>query len=189
MIKNIVVLFSGSGTNLENIIKTIHLKTFNSIQINIVQAITNNPNAGGIKICEENEIPYKIINHKDFNTRDDFDDFLAKHILTLEPDLVVLAGFMRILGNEFTSKINNAINLHPSLLPLFKGANAIQDTYEAGSKMGGVTLHYVSEELDGGEIIDQISCEVSPSFYEFFSNIRLLEYKILRTNIIQLLTN
>lgn len=187
MIKKIVVLFSGSGTNLECIIKTIHGKTFNGIQIDIEEAITNNPDASGIEICKENNIKFKIIDHKTYSSRDEFDLALSSYIISLSPDLVVLAGFMRILGTNFTSKINNAINLHPSLLPLFKGANAIRDTYDSNMRVGGVTLHYVNGELDGGDIIDQLSCDKSESYFEFFSQIRLLEYEILRENIVELL--
>ncbi len=172
--KRIVILFSGNGSNLEAIANKLHGKS-----LTIAKAITNNPEAGGIERAKRYGIPVQIINHKDFKSREAFDQKLVEEIEKVAPDLVVLAGFMRILTPVFTSRIKNALNVHPSLLPLFKGANALRKSYESGMRVAGVTVHWVSEELDGGEIIDQ-SCfhRENESFEEFEAKIHTLEHEL-----------
>ena len=117
-LKKIAILFSGEGSNLENLIIKLHQK--NAI---VVAAITNNPHAKGIQKAENLGIEVKILNHKEFDSRELFDTKLVEIIQSLNVDLTVLAGFMRILTPIFTDQIK-AINIHPSLLPLFKGAIA-----------------------------------------------------------------
>ncbi len=189
MIKNIVVLFSGNGTNLEAIIKELHNKTFNNIRFNVL-AITNNPNAYGIKRAKEYGITPKIIDHRKFAKREDFDKVLVEEILKLNPSLVALAGFMRILTPIFTQKIKNAINIHPSLLPLFKGANAIKESFNSQMKVAGVTIHRVTQELDSGEIIAQ-ECfnKENLSFMEFEAKIHQIEHLLYPKTILKLLVN
>ena len=170
--KRIVVLFSGKGSNLENIAKKLpHIK--------IEKAITNNPKAPGIERAKEVGIDVEVIDHRKFATREAFDEVLVRSIKAVNPDLVVLAGFMRILTPIFTSAIKNAINIHPSLLPLFKGAKAIERSYKSDMKVAGVTVHWVSEELDSGAIIDQ-ACfhRENESFEEFEAKIHALEYEL-----------
>ena len=190
LIKNIVILFSGEGTNLENIIKKVHNKKFGDIKIVVSKAITNNPKAKGIIRAKKYDIKVEIIDHKKFLKREDFDKELVKIIKDENPDLVVLAGFMRILTEVFTKNIKNAINIHPSILPLFKGANAIKRSYESPMKVAGVTVHRVSEEVDGGEILDQ-ECfkKEEMSFKEFEKKIHEIEYKIYPKVIVSILTN
>ena len=170
--KKIVILFSGNGSNLEAIAKKLHGKS-----LVIAKAITNNPQAKGIQRAKGYKIPVQIIDHRDFPSREAFDQKLVEAIEEADPDLVVLAGFMRILTPIFTRRIKRAINIHPSLLPLFKGANALQRSYESGMRVAGVTVHWVSEELDGGEIIDQ-ACfhRNNESFEEFEAKIHALEH-------------
>lgn len=190
MSKNIVILFSGNGTNLENIIKKVHNKEFNGVKVEVSLAITNNPNANGIKRAKKHGVDVKIIDHKNFSSREEFDKELVKVIKEINPDLVVLAGFMRILTPVFTKNIKNAINIHPSLLPLFKGANALKRSYESSMKVAGVTIHRVSEELDSGEILEQ-ECfhREDESFEEFENKIHNLEHKLYPKVIVKLLSD
>ncbi len=189
-LKKLVVLFSGEGTNLENIIKKLHKKEFEGKKIEIVKAITNNPHAKGIEKAKNYEIEVEVIDHRNFSSREEFDEILVKSIKKVNPHLVILAGFMRILSPVFTSNIKNAINIHPSLLPLFKGANAIKKSFESQMKVAGVTVHRVSDELDSGEILDQ-RCfhRDNESFEEFEKKIHQLEYELYPKVIKNLLIN
>ena len=187
-IKRVAILFSGEGSNLENIVKKLHKKTINDLHIEVVVAICNKENAKGIDRCKRLKIPSVIIKHKEFNSREDFDKELVHILSTHSVDLAVLAGFMRILTPTFTENVK-AINLHPSLLPLFKGINAIERSYESDMKVAGVSVHFVSSELDGGEIIAQkcFQKEDSMSFEEFKAKIKELEYELLPQAIIKIL--
>jgi phosphoribosylglycinamide formyltransferase-1 len=145
----IAVLFSGKGTNFAHIVKTLHKK-----ECEVVFALTNNPEAEGILVAQEYGIPYGVVEPKNFDSREAYDAVVVKTLKRYKPDLTVLAGFMRILTPIFTENIK-AINLHPSLLPRHKGLNAIEKSYEDRYDEGGVSIHYVSSELDGGEVILQ----------------------------------
>lgn len=182
--KKIVLLFSGEGSNLANLIEKIHTK--HGV---IVCAITNNPNAGGITKAKAANIPVEVCDHTLFDSRESYDTALVEMIKEYNPDLVVLCGFMRILTPVFTSQIK-AINLHPSLLPAFKGAHAIERSFESDEILCGVSVHWVSDELDGGEIILQKSFTKKPNenLEEFTAKIRAIEYEILPQSIIYLLT-
>ncbi|WP_201333190.1 phosphoribosylglycinamide formyltransferase [Nitratiruptor sp. YY09-18] len=171
--KKIVILFSGNGSNLENIAKKLHGK------VEVAAAITNNPQAYGIQRAKRLGIPIEIIDHREFPSRESFDEVLVQTIKQYNPDLVVMAGFMRILSPIFTKNIKNAINIHPSLLPLFKGAKAIEKSYASDMKVAGVTVHWVNDELDGGKIIDQ-ACfhREDESLEEFAAKIHELEYNL-----------
>ncbi len=181
--KKIVALFSGEGTNLANLIEKIHLK-----HAVITCAITNNPNAGGIAKAKLANIPVEVCNHREYTSREDYDQALVKLIEEYNPDLVVLCGFMRILTPFFTTKIK-AINLHPSLLPAFKGARAIERSFESNETICGVSVHWVSDELDGGAIILQKKFTKNPAdtLEEFSAKIREIEHEILPLSVIQIL--
>lgn len=181
--KKIVALFSGEGTNLANLIEKIHQQ-----HGLIVCAITNNPNAGGIAKAKTANIPVGICNHTLFDSRESYDTALVEMIQKYNPDLVVLCGFMRILTPIFTTKIK-AINLHPSLLPAFKGARAIERSFESAETICGVSVHWVSDELDGGAIILQKSFTKNPAdtLEEFSAKIREIEHEILPLSVIQIL--
>lgn len=172
--KKIIVLFSGKGSNLQNL---IHVLPQN---IEIVATITNKPNAGGITKANHANIPVYVLEHTGFHSREAFDDALVTMIQNIEHDLVVLAGFMRILTPNFTNHIRS-INLHPSLLPLFKGAKAIEKSFESDEKEGGVSVHWVSSELDGGEIILQkaVAKEAHDTLDSFTTKIQACEYELL----------
>jgi phosphoribosylglycinamide formyltransferase-1 len=161
-LKKIVILFSGEGSNLENLIQKLHQKS-----VRVEGAITNNPNAKGIQKAQNLGVAVTILNHKEFNSREAFDTKLVEIIQGLEVDLTVLAGFMRILTPIFTDQIK-AINIHPSLLPLFKGANALERSFESEMKVGGISVHEVVTEIDGGKIIMQKCFNKSDMDFETF---------------------
>ena len=179
----IIILFSGEGSNLLNIIETLHLK-----QVEVVAAITNRPNASGIAKAKAHHVPVEVIDHTLFDTRESFDAKLLESIASYRPDLVVMAGFMRILTPIVTDNIR-AINVHPSLLPLFKGGNAIVKSFESSETDGGISVHYVSSELDGGEVIAQASFNKAEgeTLESFTQKIRNLEHKLLPATITQIL--
>ena len=147
--KKIAVLFSGKGSNFAHIVNTLHQQ-----ECSVVVALTNNPNAEGIKVAKEASIPLEIIDPKAYESREAFDTAVVERLKQYSPELTVLAGFMRILTPVFTEQIKS-INLHPSLLPRHKGLNAIEKSYDDGYSDGGVSVHYVTSELDGGEVILQ----------------------------------
>ena len=187
-IKRVAVLFSGSGSNLEALLEKLHNKVFNGTKIEIALTITNKKDAGGIKRSQKFGIEPVLIDNKDFELREEFDDALVRIIKKENIDLTVLARFMRILTPVFTNQIK-AINLHPSLLPLFKGANAIKESFESNEPRAGVTVHWVSEELDSGEIKAQKSFEKEKkmSFEKFKEKIHKIEHEILPETVIKLL--
>jgi phosphoribosylglycinamide formyltransferase-1 len=145
----IAVLFSGKGSNFAHIVKTLHTK-----EVEVVIALTNNPDAGGIAVAKAAGIPLEIIDPKAFESREAFDAKVVDCLKKYQPDLTILAGFMRILTPVFTENIKS-VNLHPSLLPRHKGLNAIEKSYNDAYPQGGVSVHWVTSELDGGEVILQ----------------------------------
>ena len=154
---NIVVLISGDGSNLQAIIN--HFK--NSPIINISAVISNNPDAYGLTRAKKANIPQYVINHQLFDSRNQFDSALQQCIDQFHPDLVVLAGFMRKLTPEFVRHYSNRmINIHPSLLPKYKGLNTHERALAAGDKKHGVSIHYVTEALDEGPIIAQSEIDI-----------------------------
>ena len=147
------ILASGNGSNFENIVKSIQNKKLNAI-ISIL--IVNNPNCIAIKKAIKHEIPYIIINHRDYNSRVEHDKIVMNKLDELSIELVVMAGWMRIVGEELINKFKNRlINIHPSLLPSFKGIDAIQQAIDHSVTITGCTVHYVKKEVDSGSIIIQ----------------------------------
>ena len=147
------ILASGNGSNFEYIFKSIQHKQLNP-EISIL--IVNNPNCLAIKKAIKYQIPYVIINHRDCNSRIEHDKLVMKQLEELSVELVVMAGWMRIVGEEIIHKFNDRlINIHPSLLPSFKGIDAIQQAIEKRVTITGCTVHYVQKEVDSGLIIIQ----------------------------------
>ncbi len=181
--KKIVILFSGEGFNAQNIVKKLHNK-----ECEVVCGITNKKDAKGLDKLKELSIKTDILEHINFDSREAFDAELIKLIKLYKPDLVVLSGFMRILSDVFTSN-TKAINLHPSLLPKFKGAKAIERSFESGDKECGVSVHYVSSELDGGDIILQKAFIRSEgeTFDSFTKKIKEIEFELMPKAIIHAL--
>jgi phosphoribosylglycinamide formyltransferase-1 len=172
--KKIVVLFSGQGSNFAYIVKTLHKK-----EVDVVVALTNNPDAAGISVAKEASIPLEIIDSKAYESRELFDAAVVECLQKYTPDLTVLAGFMRILTPTFTEQIKS-INLHPSLLPRHKGLNGIEKSYHDEYTHGGVTVHYVTSELDGGEVILQKElAKEGLSFEAYDDKIRSIEKEAL----------
>lgn len=190
MVKRIAILFSGSGSNLEAILQKVHNKIFNGIKIEAVLTLSNKAGVGGIAKAEKFGLKSVVLDHTKFNSREEFDTALVSEIKKYNIDLVVLAGFMRILTPIFTNNLK-AINLHPSLLPLFKGAHAIKESFDSDMKVAGVSVHWVSAELDSGKIIAQRAFEKTPnmSFEAFENKIHEIEHEILPQSIVGILTN
>ena len=178
----IAVLFSGTGTNLRQILKTMHNK-----EVEVALALTNNPNAKGIQYAREYNIPLEIIDSKEYKEREEFDRQIVNIIETYDVKLIVLAGFMRILTPVFTDNLR-AINLHPSLLPRHKGLHAIEKSYEDKHPDGGVTTHFVTSDLDGGEIILQYKIpKKNLSLEQYIQQVKNEEQKILPESIRKIL--
>ena len=174
---------------MEAILQRLHDKVFGETRIEIALTLTNKANVGGIVKAAKYGLKSVVIEHVDFTSREEFDAAVVAEIKRANVDLTVLAGFMRILTPVFTRQIR-AINLHPSLLPLFKGAHAIKESFDSDMKVGGVSVHWVSEELDGGKIIAQRAFEKSAgmSFEDFEAKIHEIEHEILPETIAQILT-
>ena len=171
----IVVLFSGEGTNLQKLMETLPARG-----IEIAAAVTNRPGAAGIAKAEAFGVPVEVIDHTDYTSREAFDAVLVEKIEKYAPDLTVTAGFMRILTPVFTDRVK-AVNIHPSLLPKYKGAKAIEQAYGSGDAVCGVSVHWVTGELDGGEVVAQASFERGPDMdaAAFEAAIHALEYDLL----------
>jgi phosphoribosylglycinamide formyltransferase-1 len=148
----IVILISGTGSNMAAIAEAINTEESDSgIDAEIVGVISNRPNAGGLEKAQAMDLHTDLIDHTLYASRDEFDHALIRMIEDLKPDLVVLAGFMRILTADFTRYYEGRLlNIHPSLLPKYQGLNTHQRALDAGDDSHGVTVHFVTEELDGG---------------------------------------
>ncbi|PCH65789.1 MAG: phosphoribosylglycinamide formyltransferase [Gammaproteobacteria bacterium] len=150
---NIVILISGRGSNMKSIVNAINA---GSLDVNVAAVISNRPDAGGLEFAQQQDIQSLVVDHKNFASREQFDQTLAKEIDQYSPDIVVLAGFMRILTAEFVNHYaGKLINIHPSLLPKFKGLNTHQRAIDAGEKEHGASVHLVTPELDDGPVILQ----------------------------------
>lgn len=149
----IVVLISGSGSNMVAIADAVKS---GDIDGDIAAVICNRPEAPGIQKAKDRDIETQIVDHKEFANREDFDVALMRAIDEYQPDLVVLAGFMRILTPSFVIRYHGRmLNIHPSLLPKYQGLNTHQRALDAGDEHHGVTVHFVTEELDGGPNVIQ----------------------------------
>jgi len=188
VIKKIAILFSGEGSNLEKLLFELHNHVFEHCKIEVALTLCNRPNAAGIAKSRAFGIEPLIIDHTLYASRESFDKALVEAIVKSGAELTVLAGFMRFLTPYFTQHIK-AINLHPSLLPLFKGGNAIKESFDSPMKVAGISVHYVSEELDGGEIIAQRCFEKSEGmcFEDFEAKIHALEHELLPQSVKNLL--
>ncbi len=172
---NIVVLISGRGTNLEAIIKGIESK---KIKGNISLVLSNKKEAHGLKIAEKYGIKTKFLDPSLYKTRDEYDFKLAEIIKKENPDLVVLAGYMRILTDHFINSFENRIiNIHPSLIPAFQGLKAQKQALEYGSRFTGCTVHFVTKDLDNGPIIVQAVVPILPEDNEKTLSDRILQYE------------
>lgn len=151
--KRVVVLISGSGSNLQALIDGVQT---GELLVDLVAVISNRPDVLGLERAAKANIPAEVLDHKAFSDRESFDRALMDKIDSYAPDLIVLAGFMRILTPEFTQHyLGRMFNIHPSLLPKFQGLHTHQRAIDACEKQHGVTVHFVTAELDGGPAIVQ----------------------------------
>jgi len=154
--QKIVVLISGSGTNLQAIIDKLHKQPLRDLETEIVAVISNKPDVYGLQRANNAEIKSQVVVSKGTESREAYDALLSSEIDTHQPDLIILAGFMRILSTEFVNKyIGKMINIHPSLLPKYPGINTHQRAIDAGDVVHGATVHFVTPELDSGPTILQ----------------------------------
>lgn len=152
----IAVLISGRGSNLEALLKA-------ALPVQYVGVISNRPGAGGLAVASAHGVPVQVIDHKAFASRDAFDQALGDALAALNPDLIVQAGFMRILGARIVQRFaGRMINIHPSLLPAFPGLDTHGQALQAGVKVHGCSVHLVTEALDAGPIIAQAAVPVLP---------------------------
>ena len=159
--RRVVVLISGSGSNLQALMDACRR---GDIAGEVVAVISNKANAYGLQRAQAAGIPSEILEHSYFPDRQSFDTALMQHIERYQPDLVVLAGFMRILTPEFVRYYQGRLlNIHPSLLPLYKGVRTHERALEDGVKEHGASVHFVTPELDGGPVIMQARVPVLPS--------------------------
>lgn len=149
----IVILISGSGSNMQAIAEAC---TKREIDGEIVAVISNRPGVMGLDRATSFGVPTQVVDHTEYSSREEFDVHLMRAIDEYTPDLVVLAGFMRILTPDFVRRYKGRmLNIHPSLLPKYKGLDTHKRALEAGDKEHGVTVHFVSEDLDGGPNVIQ----------------------------------
>ena len=162
--KNIVILISGSGSNMAAIVRTARQEHWDTrLGARVAAVISNRPDAGGLKIAAEAGIATAVVDHKAHASREAFDAALAEVVDRHAPDLLVLAGFMRILTPGFVARYDGRlVNIHPSLLPAFPGLHTHQRAIEAGCRFAGATVHRVTAELDHGPILDQAVVPVLP---------------------------
>jgi phosphoribosylglycinamide formyltransferase-1 len=154
--KRIVVLVSGRGSNMEALLDARVPATFAAV-------ISNVPGAGGLAIAKAHGVSTAVVDHKNYPDRDAFDAALRDAIDSFEPDLVVLAGFMRVLTDATVRHyVGRMLNIHPSLLPAFPGLHTHRRALEAGVRVHGCTVHFVTPELDHGPIVIQAAVPVQP---------------------------
>jgi phosphoribosylglycinamide formyltransferase-1 len=154
--KNLVILISGRGSNMQALVKA-------NLPVNIAAIISNNPDAPGLAYAQLHGITTAVVNHRDYPDRATFDAALAGKIDSYAPDLVVLAGFMRILTDDFVNHYaGRMLNVHPSLLPAFTGLHTHRRALEEGVKIHGCTVHFVTPTLDHGPIVAQAAVPVLP---------------------------
>ena len=194
--KKIVVLISGSGSNLQAFIDAANT---NALSADITAVISNRADAYGLERAKNAGIATEIVDHTCFQSRESFDTALKEAITPYNPDVIILAGFMRILTADFVRHFQGKLlNIHPSLLPKYPGLNTHQRAIDAGDNKAGATVHFVTEELDGGPAIIQasVSIEKQDDANQLAKKILPVEHKIyplaaqwLIENRIQLINN
>ncbi len=171
--KRLVILISGRGSNMEAILRAATAERWPA---QIAAVISNKPGAGGLEVARAAGIATAVVDHRDYPDRAQFDQALAAEIDRFQPDLVVLAGFMRILTEGFVAHYaGRLINIHPSLLPSFPGLHTHRQAIDAGVKFHGATVHFVTAELDHGPIIAQAVVPVQDDDDEDTLAARVLE--------------
>ena len=179
------ILASGKGTNFQEL---INISEKGKFDIDIKVLITNKDDAGCIKRAKKSEIPYEIIKSKDFSQIELFELEIINTLVNHDVELVVMAGWMKIVTPFFINKFKKKIiNIHPSILPAYKGASAIKDSILNGSKITGCSVHFVDEEVDSGALIMQAALSIrdDDDIDSLSKRIQMLEHKILPHSISQ----
>jgi phosphoribosylglycinamide formyltransferase 1 len=167
--QRIVILISGRGSNMQALLQA-------RLPAQISAVLSNEPNAAGLQIAAWHGVDTEVVSHARVSERAAFDAALAEAVARREPDLIVLAGFMRILGTSFLERFPaRVINIHPSLLPAFPGVHTHRRALEEGVKIHGCTVHFVTSQLDHGPIIAQAAVPVLPHDSEHTLAARVLE--------------
>ena len=161
-VKPIVVLVSGRGSNLQALLTTAAAECWDiTLGARVAAVISNRVNAQALDVARAHHVPVHVLPHAQFESRAGFDEALARLIDGYSPALIVLAGFMRVLSPAFVRRYaGRLINVHPSLLPSFPGLNTHQRALDAGTRVHGATVHFVSDEVDSGPIIAQATVAV-----------------------------
>ena len=171
--KNIVILISGRGSNMEAIVRACAAEGWPA---RVAAVISNRADAAGLGFAQANGIATAVVDHKGFASREAFDQQLAEAIDAFRPDVVALAGFMRILTPGFVQRYEGRlVNIHPSLLPMFPGLHTHRRAIDAGCKVAGASVHFVTADLDHGPIIGQAIVPVLPDDTERSLAARVLE--------------
>ena len=181
----IAILASGEGSNFQQL---IDLSKSNKFDIDIRLLITNKSEAGCLSTAKNSNISYKIIKVSDYENNEYFEDEIINTIKKHDIELVVMAGWMKIMSSRFVNAFKNKIiNIHPSLLPSFKGNNAIKDALKNGSKITGCSVHFVEPEVDSGSLIMQAALSISDqdNIDSITKKIHFLEHEILPLSISQ----
>ena len=172
------ILISGSGTNLQAFIDAV---AAGDLDLDLCVVFSNNPEAFGLERAENAGIPTVCIRHGDYPNRESFDRAVIDELDQLTPDLLILAGFMRILSPMFVDHYEGKIlNIHPALLPKYPGLNTHQRALDAGDEWHGSTVHFVTEELDGGPRVLQGRLPIDPneSADELQTRVQAIEHNI-----------
>jgi phosphoribosylglycinamide formyltransferase 1 len=156
--KNLVILISGRGSNMEAIVRACANEAWPA---RVAAVIANRPDAAGLAFAASQGIATAVVDHRQFPDRESFDAALAREIDAFEPELVVLAGFMRVLTDGFVDRYaGRMLNVHPSLLPMFPGLKTHQQALDAGVRLHGASVHFVTPTLDHGPIVLQSAVPV-----------------------------
>jgi phosphoribosylglycinamide formyltransferase 1 len=170
--KRIVILISGHGSNMQAIVRSCAEQGWPA---RVVAVLANRAEAAGLQFAKERGITTAVVDHKNFSSREAFDEALAQAIDAHQPDLLVLGGFMRILGTAFVQRYaGRFLNIHPSLLPSFPGLHTHRRALEMGCQAVGATVHFVTSELDHGPIVMQSVVPVRPGDDEHTLGARVL---------------
>ncbi|MBL0848864.1 MAG: phosphoribosylglycinamide formyltransferase [Candidatus Liberibacter ctenarytainae] len=175
--KHIVIMISGEGTNM---LSLIHATKRTNYPAKVIGVISDNPNAQGLNKAQKENISTYLIPYKDYLSKEEHENAILTQLISLKPDLICLAGYMRLLSKNFIKSYKDKIlNIHPSLLPLFPGLHTHRRALQAGIKITGCTVHTVTEEMDEGPIIAQSAIPIAPDETEKSLSQRVLSLEHL----------
>lgn len=176
--KRIAIFVSGNGTNMENLIRKIREE---SISVSLELVVSDHPEAKAIERARRLGVEVALVPRKEFASKEAFEEAIARHLERKKIDLICLAGFMRILSAGFVKRYEGRmINIHPALLPQFPGAHAIKDAFDAKVSETGVTVHYVTADVDRGPVILQRQVPIYPedTLESLEARVHSVEYQV-----------